>query len=260
MIKNNRIEQYNYKVYDNEFQPLPTDVDLAPGDIHICRAKLDLSEIIVREYEPLLCPQEKMRAAGFYFKRDRNRFVVGRGLLKTFLAKYLHVAPGKIKIRYRTNGKPFFYAAGKNRDIHFNLSHSQDSALYAFTRSDEIGVDIEKIQAFPEMSSIAEQFFSERERALINDLPNNDQVSAFFTFWARKEALSKLTGNGLHQAVGKLDVTLPARKTSYSPESAYTSKIPCRYFIRNLQTWPGFAAAIAAFREFGRVCCWQWQV
>ena len=260
MIENNSIEQYNNKVYNAQFQPFPSDVDLAPGDIHICRAKLDLPEFIVREYEALLCPQEKMRAAGFHFKRDRDRFVVGRGLLKTFLSKYLHVTPGKIKIRYRTNGKPFLYGAGRKEDVHFSLSHSEDSALFTFICSDEIGVDIEKIQAFPEMPSIAERFFSERERTLINALPENDQISAFYIFWTRKEALSKLTGNGLHQAVEKLDVAMPARKTSYSPKSAYTSRIPCRYFIRNLQTWPGFAAAIAAFREFGRVCCWQWQV
>jgi 4'-phosphopantetheinyl transferase len=252
--------QYNHQIYHDELQPFPTDVELVPGEIHICLTKLDLPETLVGEYESLLCPQEKMRAAGFHFKRDRDRFVAGRGLLKTFLSKYLHVASGEINIGYRTNGKPFLYSAGNSADVHFNLSHSEDSALYAFTCGDEIGVDLEKIQAFPEMPSIVERFFSKRERALINALPKNDQISAFFAFWTRKEALSKLTGNGLRQAVEKLDVTLPAPKSSSCPTAADTSKIPSRCFIRNLQTWPGFAAAIAAFREIGRVWCWRWQV
>jgi len=252
--------QYNYQIDHDEFQPFPTDVDLVPGEIHICLTKLDLPVTRMRECESLLCPQEKMRAAGFHLKRDRDRFVAGRGLLKILLSKYLHVVSGEIKIGYRTNGKPFLYSAGNSADVHFNLSHSEDSALYAFASGDEIGADLEKIQAFPEMPSIVERFFSKRERALINALPKNDQISAFFAFWTRKEALSKLTGNGLRQAVEKLDVILPARKSSSSPTAAPTSKIPSRYYIRNLQTWPGFAAAIAAFREIGRVWCWQWQV
>jgi hypothetical protein len=53
---------------------------------------------------------------------------------------------------------------------------------------------------------------------------------------------------------------LPAQKSASSPTAASTSKIPTCCFIRNLQTWPGFAAAIAAFREIGRVLCWRWQV
>ena len=227
------------------------------GDTHIYHAKLDLPKFIVREYESLLCPQEKMRAAGFHFKRDRNRYVVGRGLLKKILAIYLKSAPGKIKIHYRTNGKPFLYGAGNKEDVHFNLSHSDDCALYAFTRSDEIGVDIEKIQAFPEMLSIARSFFSERESTIINALPKNEQTIVFFKFWTRKEALTKLTGNSLQQVVRKLDVALPKGEAICSQKSVYPWKRPLRYFIKDLTPRLGFAAAIATDRKFGRVRCYQ---
>ena len=246
-------------MYDGEFQPPPPAVDLVPGDIHIWRAKLDLPDSTVQEYELLLCGQEKMKAAKYHFKRDRNRFVVGRALLKTYLAKYLNIAPSKIRICNGKNGKPYLYGAVNDRDLRFNLSHSEDCALYAFARRNEIGVDIEKMQAFPEMSSLAERFFSKRECALINALSINDRVIAFFTFWTRKEAISKLTGNGLQQALEKLDVALPQSKAFCSPKSAYSSKISSRYFIRDLHPWPGFVATVAAVRDIGKICCWQWQ-
>ena len=260
MIKSDGIEQSNYNVHSTQFTSPSSGIELKPGDTHVYHVKIDLPEIIVREYETLLSPQEKMRATRFHFKRDRNRYIVGRGLLKKFLARYLKTTPGKIWIRYSKNGKPFLFSARANENVQFNLSHSEDCALYAFTYSDAIGVDIEKIQDFPGMLSIAKRFFSDRECEMINALPRDDQITTFYTFWTSMEAIAKLTGNGLRQAVEKHEVGSSVRKKAYSPRSVCTPTIHSRYFTQDLYPRPDFVAAIAAFREFGRVFCWQYTV
>ena len=40
---------------------------------------------------------ERMRAKRSYFTRDRDRFIVGRGVLRFILGRYLYVEPNRVK-------------------------------------------------------------------------------------------------------------------------------------------------------------------
>ena len=73
-------------------------------------------------------------------------------------------------------------------DIRFNVSHSQDLALLAVTRSREIGVDVEYVRPEVEIESLAERFFSPQERTDIRSLSEDARVAAFFHCWTCKEA------------------------------------------------------------------------
>src|SRR5687767_4516990 len=44
---------------------------------------------VVAHLQTLISPDEAERARKFYFERDRRRFVVGRGILRTLLGRYL---------------------------------------------------------------------------------------------------------------------------------------------------------------------------
>ena len=48
-------------------------------------------------------------------------------------------------------------------DLRFNLSHSQDLAMYAFVLERDVGVDIETVRADIANERIAENFFSRWE-------------------------------------------------------------------------------------------------
>src|SRR5512134_3957284 len=80
--------------------------DLKANEVHVWSACLDLKQQYVDSLENLLSTDEQQRAGRFCFWRDRNRFIVGRGLLRVCLSRYLDREPREIECRYGTQGKP----------------------------------------------------------------------------------------------------------------------------------------------------------
>jgi 4'-phosphopantetheinyl transferase len=199
-----------------------------------------------------------MRAERFHFEHDRKRFIVARGILRTILGWYLGVEHSRLQFCYRKNGKPALADTfGKGR-IHFNLSHSEGLALYAFTRDREIGVDIEYIHDLSEMDQIAERFFSTGENNVFRELPESKKKEAFFRCWTCKEAFIKAIGDGLSHPLDKFDVSSvpgePARLLGIEGDA----KAASRWTIQELKPASGFAAAFAAEGRRWRLRCWQW--
>src|SRR2546430_11069749 len=74
----------------------PVDISLSSAEVHVWRASLDLPRPLIAHYEQYLSPDELSRAARFYFERDRQHFVVGRGVLRAILGRYLAVTPDQL--------------------------------------------------------------------------------------------------------------------------------------------------------------------
>jgi 4'-phosphopantetheinyl transferase len=91
---------------------------------------------------------ERIRAGNFYFKRDRKRFIVGRGVLRIILGRYLHIEPNRVQFSYGPHGKPYLAERHSDGALRFNLAHSHEFAIYGFTRGREIGVDLEYFRTF----------------------------------------------------------------------------------------------------------------
>src|SRR5512132_2469878 len=91
-------------------------------------------------FEPLLSPDERDRAAAFRFERDRWRYLVARGLLRTVLGERLDEDPGRISFAYGERGKPRL--AGET-GLRFNVSHSHGVVAIALCEGRELGVDVE---------------------------------------------------------------------------------------------------------------------
>ncbi|MBV8883220.1 MAG: hypothetical protein JO235_04370, partial [Chroococcidiopsidaceae cyanobacterium CP_BM_RX_35] len=123
----------------------PPELTLLSKDIHVWRASLDQPISCVQQLAQTLCAEEGTRAERFYFEQDRQRFIVGRGLLRAILGRYLSVEPSQIQFHYGPRGKPALSLACGGSWLRFNLSHSQGLAVYAVTRDREIGIDIEHI-------------------------------------------------------------------------------------------------------------------
>src|SRR5262249_41503069 len=81
-----------------------------------------------------LSHDELRRAARFHFARDRDCFSAARGLLRRLLGRYLHVEPAHIVFTYGLYGKPALSAIPVPSDLEFNLAHTGELAVYAFTR------------------------------------------------------------------------------------------------------------------------------
>jgi 4'-phosphopantetheinyl transferase len=235
-----------------------TDFSLSKKDIHLWRADLSLPDRSIQQLNQILSTDERIRAERFHFEKDRKKFIIGVGILRTIMGCYIGVEPSELRFCYGKHGKPGLSDAFGNKKIHFNMSHSEDLALYGFTRDHEIGVDIELIRDIPEMDKIAEQFFSKKENDVFRSLPDSKKKEVFFNCWTRKEAFIKAIGDGLYQPLDKFDVALIPGEPARLLRIGGDSKTASRWFIQGLRPAPGFTAAFAIQGHDWRLHFWQW--
>jgi 4'-phosphopantetheinyl transferase len=158
-----------------------------------------------RELDNTLSPEEEARAERFVYRRDAERFRSRRVRVRQILAEYLSVEPRAISFLTGSHGKPFLHPA-HNSDLQFNLSHSEDMAVFAVAHGLELGVDVEWIRPIEEQ--IAERFFSTAEKAALSKLPPEWAVRGFFECWTGKEAFVKARGAGLSIPLDSFDVSV----------------------------------------------------
>lgn len=184
--------------------------------VHVWRVRLDVVGTEgLQEIQPTLSPDELQRAARFHFEKDRQRFVIVRGVLRDLLGCYLNLEPEKIEFTYNAYGKPSLAVQMNILDVQFNVSCSETIALIALTKKYQIGVDVEKIKIGLDLTTIVERFFSAYEVSVWRTIATDMQTSAFFDCWTRKEAYIKARGKGLSLPLDSFDVSFtpgtPAR-------------------------------------------------
>src|SRR3954451_21537316 len=79
---------------------------LDEGDVHVFTFRLNPPAEVRESLATYLSEEESARAARFRFERDRHRFVVGRGVLRSVLGEYVEAPPEKIQFHYNAQGKP----------------------------------------------------------------------------------------------------------------------------------------------------------
>lgn len=246
----------NYKGYINA---APETIVLRSDEIHVWLASLDQSESYVHRLQQVLAPEELRRAKRYHFDRDRMRFIISRGLIRTLLGCYTKTGPHEVHFCYGPYGKPELAGQTGRDALRFNVSHSHGLSLMAITRGREVGVDIEHIRSDMPYESIAEQFFSPRENAMLYALPNDIKLTAFFNCWTRKEAYIKARGDGLSMPLDQFDVSLvpgePASLLNTKDSIGETS----RWSLRELHPEHGYVAALAVEGHSWNLKCWQWQ-
>lgn len=231
---------------------------LEAGDVHIWRVSLEAASLQAPKFWGLLASDEIKRAQTFHFSRDRDRFVTVRGILKMLLGTYLGTSPREIEFHYGPRGKPALSPQRAGAAPSFNVSHSHDMALLAFTLDLSVGIDVERIRPEVAREQIAERFFSAQETAALCVLPESLQPAAFFNCWTRKEAFIKATGDGLSMPLDQFSMSLvpgePARLLEVKdghPELSH-------WLIRELDVGSGYAAALAVQNPVEQIFCWEY--
>ncbi|TBR60745.1 4'-phosphopantetheinyl transferase [Westiellopsis prolifica IICB1] len=185
----------------------PTNLTLLPDDVHVWRISLDRPESELQALQTTLSSDEIARAQRFYFEQHRQRFVAGRGILRTILGRYLGVEPQAVEFTYELRGKPLLADRFADSGVSFNLSHSQDLALCGVSRNRKIGIDVEYMRSVSDVEALAERFFAPREYEVVRSLPSNQQQQVFFRYWTCKEAYLKAIGVGIVQ-LEKVEISL----------------------------------------------------
>ncbi len=163
----------------------------------------DISEVDLLAETYLVTREEQSKASLFRQEMDAKRFLAGRVFTKKILSGILCTEPTHISIRTGKNGKPFaLYNSIELQNLHFNISHSGNLVMIGVCSKD-IGVDIEEMKPGL-IVELPAAVFSKRELEVFENSLN--RLKTFYTFWTRKEALLKATGEGLTDNLQELEV------------------------------------------------------
>lgn len=253
--------------------------------IHIWRVPLSQPDNVLIRLEGLLDPEEKERAARFHFAKDRRRYAIARGALRTILAGYLEEGPEQLRFQLGRFGKPCLAGlpdqTGGNRAadrrgvgearaapssplLHFNLSHCLDLALVAVSAERLVGVDVEKVRNVGTLDSIVDRYFSPGEKRFLTEAPPAERPIILLTLWSRREAAAKALGLNLSAALSAVEVPVYPRGGSaqlpqLSDLKTDTGEKRPAWFIRDLELDAGHVGALCSegtetpvvFRDFG---------
>jgi 4'-phosphopantetheinyl transferase len=175
----------------------PLNPELTTNCVHLWRAALDCEPAVTSRLEETLAQGERDRANRFFSQIDRNHFIAARGILRELLGTYLNLAPSEIEFCYGDNGKPALNPQTRGPVVQFNLSHSGNLAVYAFSLRRRLGIDVELVRPQSAAEDIAARYFAQQEVTELRKLPPSMQVEGFFNCWTRKEAYVKARGAGL---------------------------------------------------------------
>jgi len=221
-----------------------TVVPIAGGTVEVVLVRLDAELSAVGELTQCLSDGERLRASRFVFERDRRRFIVGRARLRHLLASRLGVQPDAVELAYGPRGKPRLSRSFADADLCFNVSHTEDLAVYAFSSGREIGVDVEAVREMRDADEIAARFFSRRENEAYRALDLRDKPLGFFNCWTRKEAFIKALGDGLYHPLNRFDVSLAPNEPAKILRIENTSGDACGWALHDFSPGPGLIGAV----------------
>ncbi|MEH1841767.1 MAG: 4'-phosphopantetheinyl transferase HetI [Nostoc sp.] len=232
------------------WQPAPTDLTLLQDEIHVWRINLDQPEPQLQNLAATLSSDEMARAERFYFQEHRQRFIAGRGILRTILGRYLGIQPRQVQFNYQQRGKPVLGDTFADSKLEFNLSHSQGLGLCGVNCTRQMGVDLEYIRPMSDLEALAKRFFLPREYKILRSLSPNQQQEVFFRYWTCKEAYLKATGDGLSQ--------LEQIEVSLTPTEAAKLQIIEDWSLFELVPANNYVAAVAVENFGWNLKCWQY--
>ena len=173
--------------------------------VDVIRVSLDPDPNWVSVYRNLLTTEECQRADRYVTDLLTRRFTVCRGVLRQMIGALLEMRPTDVRIVTGPHGKPAI--ATDHTDVEFNVSHTGDLALMAFTRRRPIGIDVEAIDQRQTLNDLAARFFSTGECEQYFSLPEQQRRAAFYRIWTCKEAFLKATGTGMSFPLGRFTVS-----------------------------------------------------
>jgi 4'-phosphopantetheinyl transferase len=178
------------------WQSAPEHLSIEQSTLHLWRISIDSLLPSLNHLQKLLSIDEITRANRLIDVTRRQRFIITRASLRTILGQYLKVSPATVHFSYNQHGKPFLDSHPNS--LFFNLSHSEEKAVIAIATEKNVGIDLEKINYTLNYRSIADQYFTLKERLCLNRYPKARKQRAFYRLWTQKEALLKAAGTGFH--------------------------------------------------------------
>jgi len=196
----------------------------------------------------LLDEAERARHARFRLPADRDRYAVGRALARLLCARAAGCHPREVSFLLRCghcdrpepHGKP--HPAGPAEGWEVSVTHSGERVGVALSRGLPVGLDVERV-ADRDLDGLVSYTLTDRERAALDALAPAERPAGFFTYWARKEALLKATGQGLAGGLTSVEVSGPHADPAVLEWRGPAA--PDRVQLVDLDAGDGYRAALA---------------
>jgi len=232
--------------------PGPQRPLLADGAVHVWCADLGR---VTQELCSLLSKQERERAQRILGARERRMWERSHAVLRELLGRYQPLHPARLRFTLDAHGKPRLLPAGRDHraatrgtpsvrpasaaaGIHFNMSHSGATALYAIASGVAVGVDVEaRTHGRLDELSIAARAIGPATARRLRTLTGDSRTRAFLRAWTREEAELKCLGTGIWAEAPR------------APRALWGTELLCG---------PGVAGALALQSAPRELRCWEW--
>ena len=148
-----------------------------------------LDEDVFQRWLPRISPEKAERLIRMPREKAKTG-MAGELLVRYGMWKTFQIPPGELVTQADERGKPQVIS---HKGVHFNISHSGSLCLCA-VGDKPLGADLQQMKQ-ARFEQLVNRIFTEEEQAAFAAAGKTRE--AFYIQWARKEAVSKLTGTGL---------------------------------------------------------------
>jgi 4'-phosphopantetheinyl transferase len=186
-------------------------------------------------YERYLDSAELLRYERILNPEVRASYSCAQGGLRRLAGIYMHRPAEQVTMRRQARGKPYVEGAPE-----FNLSHTCGKTIAAFSR-DAIGIDVESGSRRVHAGELAARFFFQEETAQIMSVDEAERKLTFLRYWVCKEAMVKLSGDGIYHGLRYARVDLAADGRSCGTYQGRKVSLwefrPARDLVAALASW-----------------------
>jgi 4'-phosphopantetheinyl transferase len=177
-----------------------------PDDIHVLQVDFDFEMQLHDTLFDVMSDDERHRASRFVRYPDAIRFAVCRSVLRNCLSAAIGQSAHLIRFVSSASGRPSLYADRTIATIDFNVSHSEDLALIAWSGTRRVGVDIESHRGALNWESQIPSVFGTADMLQFTAATPAQRRGLFFDIWVAKEALLKADGVGIGARLSEFSV------------------------------------------------------
>jgi 4'-phosphopantetheinyl transferase len=242
--------------------PRTSALRLKNGEVEIWLTSMAaVGEALRQHYTQLLSAPEHARWQRFLVAGARDQYLIGRALLRTTLSRYADVPEEAWVFETNPYGCPFVAEPAAQRDLRFNLSHTDGLVACAVTRQDDIGVDVENTAREVDPLALAPTVFAAEEIADVAATPPELRLQRFFSYWTLKEAYIKARGIGLSLPLDGFWFELGGSVPRIRFSDRCPDRSECWYFEQRRPTARHkLAIAAATPRSMPPTVRWHWVV
>jgi 4'-phosphopantetheinyl transferase len=197
-----------------------------------------------------LDPIERGRLTAYRRQEDRDRFLLGCVIVRRVVGAHLRIESTDVVLDRtcpdcaRPHGKVGVVAADPPQ---VSVSHSGGLVLVAVHRTAAIGVDVERVDPDLDTAGLTDVVLAPEEAEELSSVPAADRARAFTTYWTRKEAVLKATGDGMRAELPGLVVSPPGRAAAVLRWQRHDAE--GRIHLQDVGTVAGHVAALANLGE-----------